>query len=140
MEPCSAQAWDLGERFLGDAGVVLVVTLRRDGSRRLSPVEPLFWREDLWLMMMLKIRQGARSRKRSPRPRPQHRNQQGWSPREYKDSGGGSSWNPTGESSVFVVDAAKARLSWKPELGRFHLITEMIRQEARVTTVKLVSR
>ena len=34
----------LGRRCLGDPGVVLVGTIRRDGSPRLSPVEPLFWR------------------------------------------------------------------------------------------------
>src|SRR6266511_2589527 len=42
---------ELGRRKLGAARVVLVVTIRRDGSPRLSPVEPLFWEGDLWLSM-----------------------------------------------------------------------------------------
>lgn len=33
-------------------GLALMATLRRDGVPRLSPVEPLFWRDDLWLGMM----------------------------------------------------------------------------------------
>src|SRR5688500_5921822 len=41
----------LGRRRLGDPGVLLVATIRRDGSPRLSPVEPLFWNGDLWLSM-----------------------------------------------------------------------------------------
>jgi hypothetical protein len=33
-------------------GVLLVVTIRRDGAPRLSPVEPLVFDGDLWLSMM----------------------------------------------------------------------------------------
>ena len=33
-------------------GVLLVVTMRRDGTPRLSPVEPLIFKGDLWLSMM----------------------------------------------------------------------------------------
>ena len=39
------------ERLTGP-GVALVVTIRRDGTPRLSPVEPLLWRDDLWLSML----------------------------------------------------------------------------------------
>ena len=42
---------ELGRLKLGGPGVVLVGTIRRDGSPRLSPVEPLFWQGDLWLSM-----------------------------------------------------------------------------------------
>jgi hypothetical protein len=44
---------ELGEQRLVGPGVVLVGTIRRDGSPRISPVEPLLWRGDLWLSMML---------------------------------------------------------------------------------------
>jgi hypothetical protein len=37
-------------------GVLLVVTLRRDGTPRLSPVEPLLLDGDLWLSMMWQSR------------------------------------------------------------------------------------
>jgi hypothetical protein len=44
---------ELGQRKLLDPGVVLVVTIRRDGSPRLSPVEPFVLDGDLWLSMLL---------------------------------------------------------------------------------------
>jgi len=43
----------LGRRRLADPGVVLVGTIRRDGTPRISAVEPFFWRDDLWLPMLL---------------------------------------------------------------------------------------
>jgi hypothetical protein len=43
----------LGRLRLGDPGVVLVGTVRTDGSPRISAVEPFFWRGDLWLPMLL---------------------------------------------------------------------------------------
>ncbi len=41
----------MGERLLGP-GVVLVGTIRRDGTPRISPVEPFVLDGDLWLSMM----------------------------------------------------------------------------------------
>lgn len=43
---------ELGAQLLTGPGVVLVVTIRRDGSPRLSPVEPLVLDGSLWLSMM----------------------------------------------------------------------------------------
>jgi len=40
-------------------GVLLVVTVRRDGSPRLSPVEPLILDGDLWLSMMWQSRKAS---------------------------------------------------------------------------------
>jgi hypothetical protein len=37
-------------------GVLLVATIRRDGTPRLSPVEPLIFEGDLWLSMMWQSR------------------------------------------------------------------------------------
>jgi hypothetical protein len=42
-----------------DPGVVLVATVRRDGTPRLSPVEPLLLDGDLWLSMMWQSRKAA---------------------------------------------------------------------------------
>ncbi len=39
------------ERLIGP-GVLLVVTIRRDGTPRLSPVEPFLLDGDLWLSMI----------------------------------------------------------------------------------------
>ncbi|HEX2381215.1 MAG TPA: pyridoxamine 5'-phosphate oxidase family protein [Acidimicrobiales bacterium] len=44
---------------LVDPGVLLVATVRRDGTPRLSPVEPLLLDGDLWLSMMWQSRKAA---------------------------------------------------------------------------------
>lgn len=43
---------EVGRRRLLGPGVVLVVTIRRDGTPRLSPVEPFVLDGELWLSMM----------------------------------------------------------------------------------------
>jgi hypothetical protein len=43
---------EVGRRRLLDPGVVLVATIRRDGTPRLSPVEPFVLEGELWLSMM----------------------------------------------------------------------------------------
>ena len=43
---------EFGHRRLLDPGIVLVATIRRDGTPRLSPVEPYVMDGDLWLSMM----------------------------------------------------------------------------------------
>lgn len=57
---------EIGTRKLTGPGVVLVATIRRDGSPRVSPVEPLLWDGDLWLSMGLGSRKAADLR-RDPR-------------------------------------------------------------------------
>src|ERR1700749_5264796 len=42
----------LGAARLVEPGVVLVATIRRDGTPRLSPVEPFVMGGDLWLSML----------------------------------------------------------------------------------------
>ena len=44
---------------LVDPGVLLVVTIRRDGTPRLSPVEPLLLDGELWLSMLWGSRKAA---------------------------------------------------------------------------------
>jgi hypothetical protein len=43
---------ELAHERLVSPGVLLVATIRRDGTPRLSPVEPLIFEGDLWLSMM----------------------------------------------------------------------------------------
>ena len=43
----------IGRQKLVDAGVVLVGTVRRDGTARISAVEPFLRRGELWLPMPL---------------------------------------------------------------------------------------
>jgi Pyridoxamine 5'-phosphate oxidase len=56
----------IGDERLIRPGVVLVVTVRRDGTARLSPVEPLVMDGDLWLSMMWQSAK-ARDLLRDPR-------------------------------------------------------------------------
>ena len=42
---------ELGRRKFAEPGVVLMGTLRQDGSPRVSACEPLFWEGELWLPM-----------------------------------------------------------------------------------------
>jgi hypothetical protein len=53
------QLADLGREKLGAPGVVLVGTVRVDGTPRISPIEPLFWQRDLWLSMLWGSRKAA---------------------------------------------------------------------------------
>jgi hypothetical protein len=52
LEASSPRLAAVGRERLERPGVVLVGTIRMDGSPRLSPVEPFFWEGDLWLSMM----------------------------------------------------------------------------------------
>jgi hypothetical protein len=56
----------LGRERLISPGVVLVATIRRDGTPRLSPVEPFLLDGDLWLSMMWQSAK-ARDLLRDPR-------------------------------------------------------------------------
>ena len=47
---------ELAQERLVAAGVLLVATIRRNGTPRLSPVEPLLFEGDLWLSMMWQSR------------------------------------------------------------------------------------
>jgi len=52
LETTSARLAEIGRERLERPGVVLVGTIRSDGSPRISPVEPFFWRGELWLPLM----------------------------------------------------------------------------------------
>jgi hypothetical protein len=54
------------QRLLEAPGVLLVATVRADGTPRLSPVEPFFWDGELWLAMMWRSRKSS-DLKRDPR-------------------------------------------------------------------------
>jgi pyridoxamine 5'-phosphate oxidase-like protein len=50
---------DEARGMLERPGVVLVGTIRRDGTPRISPVEPFFWDSELWLAMMWRSQKTA---------------------------------------------------------------------------------
>ena len=105
--------------MLGDPGVVLVATLRRDGAPRLSPVEPLFWRGDLWLGMGFESLK-AKDLVRDPRILvhsivTSHDGMAG----EFKLRGRAVLERGPVEGEYARVVARE--LGWKPTVGRFHL-------------------
>lgn len=111
---------ELGEAKLAGPGVVLVATLRRDGSPRVSPVEPLFWQDDLWLSMGLGSRK-ARDLVRDPRLLVHSvvTNPSG-TEGEYKLRGRAIGVDDVGVQTEFCREVAE-RLGWTPEVGKFHL-------------------
>ena len=121
----------LGMSRLGDAGVVLVATVRRDGTPRLSPVEPLFWRDDLWLSMMWGSLK-ARDLSRDPRILV-HSIVTGrdGGEGEYKIRGKAVPEDDEALQKAYA-EAVAAALDWNPEPGRFHLFWIDIQQIAFV--------
>ena len=88
----------LGYQRLIEPGVVLVATIRKDGTARLSAVEPLVMDGDLWLSMM----QGSTKARDLLRD-----------PRVLVHS---------------IADTVTGSLGWSPTPGRFHLFTIEISQ------------
>jgi hypothetical protein len=111
---------DVLERRLIDPGVLLVVTLRREGTARLSPVEPLLLDGELWLSMMWGSRKAA-DLLRDPRILV-HSIVTG------RDGGEGEAKlrgtvRDVSDRDVQAryAEATAERLGWRPEVGRFHL-------------------
>jgi hypothetical protein len=101
-------------------GVLLVVTIRRDGTPRLSPVEPFVLDGDLWLSMMLGSLKAA-DLHRDPRVLVHSvvtgpAGEEG----ELKLRGTAVSADDTGTQQRYA-DAVTAALPWSPDVGRFHL-------------------
>lgn len=120
FESQQATLAELGRRRLGDPGVVLVGTIRRDGSPRLSPVEPLFWNDDLWLSM------GWGSRKASDLERDARVlvhsivTSRDGTAGEYKVRGHAiADLDPAVQRGY--ARAIQAVAGWEPQAGRFHL-------------------
>jgi hypothetical protein len=101
-------------------GVLLVVTIRRDGTPRLSPVEPFVLDGDLWLSMLLGSLKAA-DLQRDPRVLVHSvvtgpNGEDG----EVKLRGTAVAADDP-ETQQRYADAVSAALPWSPEVGRFHL-------------------
>jgi hypothetical protein len=109
-----------GREKLAGPGVVLVGTIRKDGSPRISPVEPLFWKGDLWLSMGLGTMK-ARDLRRDPRILVHSvvTNRDGGDG-EFKLRGRAVPVDDP-EHNARIVEVVSARLGWTPEVGKFHL-------------------
>ncbi len=111
---------ELGRERLVDPGVILVVTIRGDGTPRLSPVEPLLWEDDLWLSMLLDSRK-AIDLLRDPRVLVHSivTSREG-SLGEFKVRGRAVA-QPPGPVHERYAEQVRSRIGWDPVPGRFHL-------------------
>ena len=116
----------LGEQRLLEPGVVFAATIRRDGTPRLSPVEPFVLDGSLWLSMLWGSRKAA-DLARDPRILVHSvvtRRDGGEG--EYKVRGIARGQDDP-QAQRRYADAVAASLGWKPEPGRFHLFDVDIR-------------
>lgn len=113
---------ELGRERLLAPGVVLVATIRRDGTPRLSPVEPLVLDGDLWLSMMWGSTKAA-DIARDPRILVHSviTGRDG-AEGEYKVRGTARAQEDPVVQRRYA-DAVAKSLGWRPETGRFHLFT-----------------
>ena len=110
----------LGRQRLLDPGVVLIGTIRRDGTPRLSPVEPWIMDGALWLSMMWRSRK-ATDLLRDPRILVHNAvsNRDGQEG-EFKLRGSARDETEVGVHRRYAAEVAES-LGWNPVPGRFHL-------------------
>lgn len=132
IEPAQPRLAELGQQRLIKPGVVLVATIRRDGTPRLSPVEPLVMDGDLWLCMLWQSTKAA-DLVRDPRVLVHSviTNRDG-SEGEFKIRGTARAENDPAVQRRYA-DTAAAALGWDAEPGRFHLFAVDI---AGVTVIR----
>ena len=111
---------EVGATRLLEPGVVLVATLRRDGTPRLSPVEPFVMEGDLWLSMMWQSWK-ARDLLRDPRVLVHSIvTSRDGAAGEFKVRGTAQADEDPARQRRYASGVADA-LGWEPEPGRFHL-------------------
>jgi hypothetical protein len=110
----------LGRARLIEPGVVLVGTIRRDGTPRISPVEPLLWEGDLWLSMLLGSYKASDLR-RDPRILVHSIvTSRDGGHGEYKVRGTAVAETAT-ELQAGYAAQVRDELGWEPVPGQFHL-------------------
>jgi hypothetical protein len=122
----------LGQQRLLEPGVVLVATIRQDGTARLSPVEPLVMDGDLWLSMMwqsTKARDLLRDRRILVHSIITGRD---GSEGEFKVRGTALTEDDLAVQRRYA-DAVAGSLGWSPEPGRFHLFAVDISQASFIS-------
>jgi len=120
FEQAQPKLAQVGRVKLGGPGVVLVATIRRDGSPRVSPVEPLFWRDDLWLSMGWRTHKAAdlqRDNRILVHSIVSSREVEGG---EFKVRGTAAADDSASVQRDYA-DAVQQELGWRPEPGRFDL-------------------
>lgn len=111
---------EVGEARLVTPGVVLVGTIRADGTPRISPVEPLVWEGDLWLSMLLGSHK-ATDLQRDPRLLVHSivTSREGTAG-EFKLRGRAGEVTSDAVQRGYAAQVS-GRLGWDPVPGRFHL-------------------
>jgi general stress protein 26 len=111
-------------------GVVLVCTIRRDGTPRLSPVEPFLMDGELWLSMLWGSRK-AQDLQRDPRILVHNivTSRNGGDEGEVKVRGTARSVEDREVQARYAAAVAKA-IGWRPVPGRFHLYAVDIQEVA----------
>ncbi|TCC52770.1 hypothetical protein E0H75_03205 [Kribbella capetownensis] len=111
---------ELGRDRLLGPGVVLVGTIRRDGTPRISPVEPWVMAGDLWLSMMWGSTK-AKDLGRDPRVLVHSViTARDGSEGEFKVRGQARAESDESMQRRYADEVA-AGLGWRPEPGKFHL-------------------
>jgi hypothetical protein len=110
----------LGRKMLGEPGVVLVATIRDDGTPRVSPVEPLFWADDLWLSMGWGTRKAADLRRDARILVHSIVASRDGTHGEYKVRGQAIAEDEAARQREYA-NVVASTLGWRPEPGRFHL-------------------
>jgi Pyridoxamine 5'-phosphate oxidase len=120
LEHAQPRLAGLAQQRLIRPGVVLVATIRQDGTPRISPVEPYVLDGDLWLSMMWRSTK-ARDLLRDPRILVHSviTNRDG-TEGEFKIRGTARAEHNPGVLCRYAEAVANS-LGWNPEPGRFHL-------------------
>jgi hypothetical protein len=127
MEGSQPRLAALGRRRLLEPGVVLVATIRSDGTPRVSPVEPFVLDGILWLSMLWQSRKAADlARDRRVLVHSVVASRDGGDG-EFKIRGTARAEPDLGIQRRYAGQAA-ASLGWKPEPGRFHLFAVSIEE------------
>jgi Pyridoxamine 5'-phosphate oxidase len=127
MEDGQPRLAGLGRQRLLEPGVVLVATIRGDGTPRVSPVEPLVLDGILWLSMLWQSRKAA-DLMRDPRILVHSvvTSRDGRAG-EFKIRGTARDEHDPAVQRRYAGEVA-AGLGWAPEPGRFHLFAVSIEE------------
>jgi Pyridoxamine 5'-phosphate oxidase len=127
METSQPRLAGLGRRRLLEPGVLLVATIRGDGTPRISPVEPFVLDGILWLSMLWQSRKAA-DLMRDPRILV-HSVVTGrdGGEGEFKIRGTARSERDPAVQRRYA-DSVSGSLGWAPEPGKFHLFAVSIEE------------
>ncbi len=127
METSQPRLAGLGRRRLLEPGVLLVATIRGDGTPRISPVEPFVLDGILWLSMLWQSRKAA-DLMRDPRILV-HSVVTGrdGGEGEFKIRGTARSEQDAAVQRRYA-DSVSGTLGWAPEPGKFHLFAVSIEE------------